>query len=231
MNFNLSFINVHNQDSFLKESIYNLKAHTMYSFDPKNFATPYNSLYMSSQTESWMKERLGVSSLLTMYNEMGLIVPNWPNDDESANLILADNGKFFRGETFATSEQLMLNPPTQPKVFFFSIRRMPKLIEYNNIPPSLTVFSSAVRVRIRENYPLGMQMPSYADPYDVYFFNPCSSFIDMEGVFDLDLAAITTLFLFPKVEIVVDLDEKILYNTNYSGYFMDSIKKHLNKYE
>ena len=158
---------------------------------------------------------------------MGLFIPNWTNDDENSNFILADNGRFIRAETFSTSERLVLYSPANPRVFFFSIRRSPKLIEYNDIQPVLRNFSNAVMVRMQEDYPLSISSPYYLDPY----YRSSISCRYKEGAFDLDLAAISILLLFPNAEIVVDIDERILYNTNYSGYFIEAVKRQLNKYE
>ena len=194
-------------------------------YDP--YKTPsYDMPFMSSQTEDWLKDKLCLSSLTNIYQETGLIVPNWHKESEHRNNILADEGRVFRVETFLTTENLVFYPPAYTKAFFFSVRRKPELIEFNEIPNTLESFSHVVRLRIRKHYPVGIH--SFSDYADPYFSN---TIIDKDGAFDLDLAAITVLFLFPEVEIVVDIDEDILYSTNYSGYFIDAIKRQLNKYD
>lgn len=224
MKFNFSFINVHNRDAVLN-SLHGLKPYMIQRFcDPLNTTPPHDMFFMSNETENWLKEKLCVSSLFNIYKELGLIVPNWYKESEDRNNILAEEGRVFRAEMLPTAEHLLFYPPANPKAFFFSVIKQPEFIEFNEIPNSLESFSHVVRVRIREQHPVGIH--SFCD-----YANFSNTTIDTDGAFDLDLAAISVLFLFPNAEIVVDIDERILYNTNYSGYFMDSIKKHLNKYE
>lgn len=225
MKFNFSFINVHKRDAVLN-SLHGLKPYMIQRFNNPLKTPPYDIFFMSNETENWLKEKLCVSSFFNIYREMGLIIPNWYKESEDRNSILAEEGRVFRAENFPTAEHLVFYPPRSPKAFFFSVRKEPEFIELDEIPNTLERFSYIVRSRIRKGYPVGIhQFFNYGDPY----FSDTT--IDKEGAFDLDLAAISVLLLFPNAEIIVDIDEDILYNTNYSGHFIEAVNSQLNKYE
>lgn len=240
MNFNnITSINVHSADSMHDALVRALSSSTMlrYSNSNENLSSYTSQLnyYISQQTQEWIQNKLEISIIPWGYCEGALSVMRWSVKDwadssgHNTNTLLDNSACRFYPLSLNNT---FLAQPVKPKMFVFSITGMPEFIELNdiNIPPHLQFLVEYARIRMRESQDV-VPYPSYLNYFNYPDIGDTVSIRDKVGVFDLDLAVVAVSVFYPDAEIVVDISERILYNSSYKGLTVQYIQNQLNKYE